>query len=466
MPASVLIVDDDSLVRFTLSERMRQEGHSVIEAGTGAAALAAFEDVPDVVLLDVRLPDMDGLSVLRALKKVAPDTPVILLTAHSSVEHAVSAIQEGAFHYVKKPFELDAVAVLVSRALEQTELSRELRLLRASAAAGLEDVIGESPAMRHVKSLVQKIAASATSTVLLTGESGTGKDLIARTIHEQSTRARGPFVNITCSALPETLLESELFGHEKGAFTDARQQKKGLFEQAAGGTVFLDEIGETSLAFQAKLLRFLEEKSFRRVGGVKDVHPDVRIVAATNQDLATAIEKKGFREDLFYRLAVVHIVVPPLREREDDIERLVRFFIDRFNREFGKQVKGLTDAAREMLNLHPWPGNVRELRNAVERAMLFTSESQLDVADFQGISSEATRSESAFKLPSGGVNLRKLERDLVAQALARAGGNQTRAATLLGLNRDQIRYRIQKFELNADADAKAPTPDLTSPSPD
>jgi DNA-binding NtrC family response regulator len=421
----------------------------VTEARTGAAALTALDGV-DVILSDVRLPDMDGLTLLRTVHRSRPDIPVILSSENPDVEHAVAVMQQGAFHYVRKPVDVEEFWPILTRALSRTP-PRTLPSDSAAAPNAVLNVIGESPAIRHLTSRLERIACTSTSTVLLTGESGTGKDLLARTIHAQSARAAGPFVNITCSALPDTLLESELFGHERGAFTDARQPKKGLLEQAAGGTVFLDEIGETSLALQAKLLRFLEDKSFRRVGGVNEVRPDVRIIAATNQDLADAMRNGRFREDLFYRLAVVHVVVPPLRERSGDLHLLAWFFIARFNDEFGKRVTGLTSAALEALERHPWPGNVRELRNSIERAMLFTDGAQLDVADFSGLSLR-TGSRDTFELPLGGLNLRELERDAVAQALARAKGNRTHAAALLGLNRDQIRYRIEKFGLTGSGD--------------
>jgi transcriptional regulator with PAS, ATPase and Fis domain len=290
------------------------------------------------------------------------------------------------------------------------------------------------------------VAASPASTVLLTGESGTGKDLVAKTIHYSSSRASRPFMNITCSALPEQLLESELFGHERGAFTDARMQKRGLLESADGGTVFLDEIGEMVPALQAKLLRFLEEKSFKRVGGAADIRVDVRVIAATNRNLEEQVAKGGFRSDLYYRLNVLPMRLPALREHADDVPALVTFFIDTFNREFKKRITGVSPSAAQLLRGYGWPGNVRELRNVVERAMLLAEEERLEVQDF-GMLSGGLVGGDGFELPASGVNLEELERSLVQQALRRAGGNQTKAATLLGLNRDQIRYRIEKFGL-------------------
>jgi DNA-binding NtrC family response regulator len=430
-----------------LRERLSADGHNILEAGTGAEAMARLGPEVDLVLLDFRLPDDDGISLLRRIKERHAETPVILMTAFSTVENAVEAMKLGAFHYVNKPFNLDEVAVLVEKALETSQLRREVRSLRTSQGReyGLDAIIGESPAMREVKSLLAKIAASRASTVLLTGETGTGKDLAAKAIHFNSDRATRAFVNITCSALPEQLLESELFGHERGAFTDARQQKRGLFETADGGTVFLDEIGEMTAGLQAKLLRFLEEKTFKRVGGLADIRVDVRVIAATNRNLEEEVKAGKFREDLFYRLQVMPVTLPPVRERRGDVPLLSSFYIDRFNREFRKRVRGLTPAALKVVEQYQWPGNVRELRNAIERAMLLIDREWLEPEDFTSLTRSVAPTQ--FKLPAEGVNLEDIERQLLVQALERARGNQTQAAQLLGINRDQVRYRMEKFGL-------------------
>jgi two-component system, NtrC family, response regulator AtoC len=446
--AAVLVVDDERLIRWALVERLRADGHEVVEAATGGDALERVKDGVDLVLLDYKLPDIDGVTVLRRIKESHPDTLVILLTAFATVETAVEAMKIGAYHFANKPFNVDDVAHTVANALETTRLRREVKQLRATQAQpyALGRIVGESSEMAGLRSLLRKVAASPASTVLLTGESGTGKDLAAKVLHYNSDRANRPFMNITCSAIPETLLESELFGYERGAFTDARQQKRGLFELADGGTVFLDEVGEMVPALQAKLLRFLEEKAFKRVGGAQDIRVDVRVVAATNRNLREQVKAGRFREDLFYRLNVLPIELPPLRAHLADLPLIVSFYIDAYNQEFRKAVRGVSASALQALRAYGWPGNIREVRNAVERAMLLAEGPVLEAHDFPIVAGNVTVFAD-IALPAQGVNLEELERSLVVQALERCGGNQTRAATLLGLNRDQIRYRIEKFGL-------------------
>ena len=448
--ARILIVDDEQLVRWSLNERLTAAGYDVFEAGLAADALERIGSADiDLVLLDFKLPDGDGLSVLKKIKEASPEIQVILMTGYSSIETAVEAMKLGAYHYVNKPFNLDEVEMLVQKALETSQLRREVRALRSSQGReySFDAIIGQSPAMQAIKALLARVAKSPASTVLLTGDTGTGKDLAAKSIHYNSDRARRSFVNITMSALPEQLLESELFGHERGAFTDARQQKRGLLETADGGTVFLDEIGEMTPGLQAKLLRFLEEKTFKRVGGLQDLRVDVRVIAATNRNLEQEVSNGKFREDLFYRLQVMPIALPPLRERHGDIPLLASFYVDLFNREFKRHVRGVSPEGMHMLESYQWPGNIREMRNAIERAMLLVEHEWLQPSDFTTLTRSVTPAE--FKLPVEGISLDEVERQLLVQALERAGGNQTQAGQLLGINRDQVRYRIEKFGLAA-----------------
>ena len=450
MPApTILVVDDEQLIRWSLKDRLSDEGYRVVEAATAAAAIARGEEGVDLLLLDYKLPDGDGLQVLKKLKERDPDILVILLTAFSTIETAVEAMKHGAYHFANKPFNLDEIVLLVEKALETTRLRREVKALRANQAQpySFDRIVGNSTSLASIKGLMRKIASSPASTVLLNGESGTGKDLAAKVIHYNSDRAQKPFMNITCSALPEALLESELFGHERGAFTGADRQKRGLLETADGGTVFLDEIGEMVPGLQAKLLRFLEEKTFKRVGGSIDIQVDVRVIAATNRKLDEEVRAGRFREDLYYRLNVLPIVLPPLRDRADDIASLVDFYVDSYNAEFKKHVRGVAPDAMKRLRTHGWPGNIRELRNAVERAMLLSEGDVLQSDDFTIGGPSAVRIGDRVELPPGGIDLEQLERSLLVQALERTQWNQTRAASLLGLNRDQIRYRIEKFHL-------------------
>jgi DNA-binding NtrC family response regulator len=449
---TILIIEDEPTVRASLAAKLATSGYHVVEADSVVDGRRRLElDGADLVLLDYRLPDGSGFELLEEMKAGHPELPVIMLTAHTSVAHAIAAIKAGAFHYVGKPVDLYEFGLLVEKALENTRLRREVRALRAEREQGSPSasIIGHSPQIAGVRELIQRIAASPGSTVLVTGESGTGKDLVARAIHNQSRRAGRPFLNITCSALPEALLESELYGHERGAFTDAKQRKIGLLEHAEGGTVFLDEIGEMAMGLQAKLLRFLEDKKFRRVGGNTDIKADVRFVAATNVDLRDAVLRQTFREDLYYRLAVLMVRLPPLREREGDAELLAVHFMEKFNREFGRKLRAISPEALALVRRYPWPGNVRELKNAIERAVLLARDDVLTVRDFETLGATSVN-DAALRLPAGGIDMRDLERSFVVQALQRTGGNRTQAGRLLGMNRDQIRYRIELFGLDVD----------------
>lgn len=454
--ANILVVDDEKLIRWSLKEFLQQEGYKVTAVEDGKSALQALEDGHfDVLLLDYKLPDIDGLEILGKLREQELDLPVVMITSHSSVENAVAAMKAGASDYVTKPFVNEDIGYRVEKVLETGRLKRELSHLRQEQLQrfGFDKVIGKSSPMQNIFKLVERILPLGDATVLLQGESGTGKDVLAKAIHYGGSRASNPYINITCTALPESLLESELFGHEKGSFTDAKAQKKGLFELADGGTVFLDEIGDMSVYLQSKLLRFLEDKSFRRVGGQKDMTVDVRVIAATNRNLKELVEKGDFREDLYFRLKVIPIFLPPLRDRSGDIPLLVQHFINLFNREFKKSVTGITPALMKQLEDYNWPGNVRELRNTIERAMILSTQDLLGGEDLPLDLLDAPAEEKSqtvpLKLTRKGLSLEQLEKSLVSQALRLTHGNQTRAGRLLGINRDQVRYRIEKFNIDA-----------------
>jgi len=486
MPAEkVLIVDDEKLVRWTLRQKCEEWGYRVLEADNGTAALRlARNESPDLVLLDVRLPDASGIDVLEQIKKANDARAIIMITADPQLEDVKTALKLGAYDFVGKPLDFDELSVAVKNALETTRLRNEVETLRGEVRrrAGYHNVIGVSAKMADLLGFVSKVATSEATTILIQGESGTGKDLVAKTIHYQSRRQDKPFVAINCSAIPETLMEAELFGHERGAFTDAKAMKKGLFEMADGGTLFLDEIGELSPLLQAKLLRVLEDQMIRRVGGLRDMQVDVRVIAASNRDLERAVKENSFRQDLYYRLAIISIFLPPLRDRKDDILPLVEYFIDRYNRKFRKSVEGITDETRKLLLKYDWPGNVRELKNAVERAMILeesnilrpdylpfaVAQQQAAYTAFEMTSATGNGNADATRLPDGrslpklvipegGTSLEEVERALVDMAMTQASGNQTHAAKLLDISRDALRYKLKKFGLlHAEEDEPSP----------
>lgn len=452
---NILVVDDEKLIRWSLQECLQQEGYRVRAVENGNLALQSLSEEPvDLVLLDYRLPDTDGIELLNQIRSVQTDLPVVMITAHSSVDHAVAAMKAGANDYLAKPFRNEDIVLRVDRVLETGRLKKQVAELRREQLQrySLKNMVGKSPAIQQVFRVVERVLNSGDATILIQGESGTGKDVLAKGIHLGGSRSAGPYMNITCTALPQTLLESELFGHEKGSFTDAKTLKKGLLELADRGTVFLDEIGDMSMYLQSKLLRFLEEKTFRRVGGQKDIRVDVRVISATNKDLKKLVENCQFREDLYFRLKVIPIYIPPLRERREDISLLADHFINEYNLEFKKQVKGVTPAFLKRLEEYHWPGNVRELKNTIERAMILGTQEYIGAEDLpmdlldEPLMGNA-EPKAYFELTRKGVNLEGLERSLVEQALRLTGGNQTRAGRLLGLNRDQIRYRVEKFGL-------------------
>ncbi|MCI0524398.1 MAG: sigma-54 dependent transcriptional regulator [Acidobacteria bacterium] len=472
----ILIVDDESMIRWTLNEALRGWGYDTIEAGTVAGALASFEsDHPAAVLLDINLPDGSGLDALREIKSRQPQAVVIMITANVLVEDTLAALRGGAYDFIGKPVNLNELQVTIRNGIEAGKLRKEVSSMRRDLARkfSLDQIIGESPAMKRMIALAHKVAESEASSVLLQGESGTGKDLVAKAIHYGSRRSGHPFIAINCAAIPSTLIESELFGYEKGAFTDAKGRKEGLFEQAEGGTIFLDEIGELEIGLQAKLLRVLEEGAFRRVGGLKDLPLDVRVIAASNRDLRSESEAGKFRLDLYYRLSVIQIDLPPLRERGDDVLLLADHYIKNFNEKLRKRIRGVLSEVEDTFRSYTWPGNVRELRNVIERVMIledndlittrwlprgvtpevqFAAQPQDSIATGAKAAGQRAQNETntsldeSFRLPPGGVQLESVEMGLVEQAIKRSGGNQTRAAELLGISRDQLRYRLKKLE--------------------
>jgi len=447
MKPSILIVDDEESVRWSLGEALSETGYKVDSAQTGEEALAKINRTfPDLMLLDIMLPKADGLSVLRDAKRRRRDLVAIMITGHSAVDTAVQAMKLGAYDYVDKPFDIEKLRGLIAEALDQAPMRRE-----AGRERDEDRIVYVSEAMREVCELVDMVCQTEDTTVLIHGESGTGKELIARAIHSGSSRADKPFVAINCTALPEHLLESELFGHERGAFTDAKSDKMGLFELADGGTLFLDEIGDMGKAMQAKLLRVLEERSFRRIGSTKQTKVDIRVIASTNRDLLKAMKEGDFRKDLYYRLMVVPIHLPPLRERKSDILPLARYFLEEFARRSSRGVPSISDEAAAMLESYSWPGNVRELRNAIERAMIF------------GRGDEIRREHLTFwhkqddrpvnEITPGCSSLEEAEQDFIRRTLESVKWNKNLAAKVLRINRTTLYKKIKRYGLAPEPEA-------------
>jgi two-component system response regulator AtoC len=450
--ARVLVVDDEKLIRWSVAERLQRDGYEVLSAESGEQALEMLSATPpDLMLLDVRLPGIDGVETLQRALSLHPELAVLMMSAHSTVDIAVDAMKHGAVDFLVKPFPFQALDSAVERAIATARTRREVATLTGEKrnATALEALVGTSAAVEQLRSMIGRLATSDTTTVLIEGESGAGKEVIARAIHFQGARADHPFLQVNCAALPEHLLESELFGHERGAFTDAHTQKRGLFESADGGSVMLDEIGDLPPGGQAKLLRLLENKTFRRVGGVQELRCDVRVIAATNVDLEERVGEGRFRSDLFFRLNVLRVIVPPLREHLEDVPTLAAHFIARFNQEMKRQVRGVSAPAMEMLRAYSWPGNVRELRNVIERA--FILHAGADEIRPEHLSPELRKSNAVKRqdkivpnMTEEGLVLDDVERKLIAEAMERASGNQSKAARLLGVSRDTLRYRLKK----------------------
>jgi len=460
-PEQILIVDDERMVRWSLKEALHSWGFRCTEAGSVSEALARFKaDSPSAVLLDIDLPDGSGLDVLREIKRDQPDAIVIMITGNVQIDNTISALRGGAYDFIGKPINLEELRVTIHNAVEARLLRREVAQVKKERATeyNFRQIVGESPAMKKMLSLAAKVAESEVSSVLLQGESGTGKDLVAKAIHYGSLRADGPFVAVNCAALPATLIESELFGYEKGAFTDAKARKEGLFEQAEGGTLLLDEIGELELSLQAKLLRVLEEGAFRRVGGLKDIPLNVRVLAASNRDLKSESDVGRFRLDLYYRLSVIQIDIPALRERGDDVLLLTQHYISTIGAKLkrSEKITSLSAEAIDVFRNYNWPGNVRELRNVIERALILEDSDEITTEYLPGGLLEPFKSEHSivtvdevarrFVLPEEGISLEQVEMSLVRQAISHSRGNQTSAASLLGISRDQLRYRLKKLE--------------------
>jgi DNA-binding NtrC family response regulator len=471
--ANILVVEDQDSIRHFVVKALEDEGHVVRGVGSVREARVALErEMPDLAFLDLKLPDGTGMELLREIKRVQPEVAVVLMTAFGELETAVEAMSAGAYWFMKKPFEQEELLALAGRAFESQKMWLELKRLRHQAFSDEDFLHSSSPSMQEAYAIAEQVARGETTSVLIEGESGTGKEYFANLIHRMSARHSQPFIEINCAAIPSELLESELFGHEKGAFTDARAQKLGLMEMANGGTLFLDEIGELAPMLQVKLLRVLERRTLRRVGGTKDIAVNLRVISATNQDLEKMVREGTFREDLYYRLKVVPLLVPPLRDRREDILPLGRLFMERYAKQFKKPFRGISDAAERLLTDYPWPGNIRELKNLMERTVLLE---QGDVLDAHHLkisprtrgADEATigqRVDDALTglIPSTGIAfealIEELERALILRASYATKWNQSRTADMLNLKRDKLRYRMKLYDLNADRQGQSSHP--------
>lgn len=448
MSKKILIADDEKNMIWAMKKALKNEGYRIITAADGVEAVEmARQEEPDLILLDLKMPKKDGMEALKEIKSLNGKVPVIMITAHGTMESAIEAMKLGALDYISKPFDLEELKVVIEKALNVGNMQEQIEFLTEELNKNTGKVIiGESEKIRGVLQIVSRVANSS-ATVFITGESGTGKELIANAIHFNSNRKHKPYIKVNCGALPETLLESELFGHEKGAFTGAIAKKPGRFERADGGTIFLDEVGELSPAIQVKLLRVLQEKEFERVGGTETIKVDVRIVAATNRNLREMVEKGEFREDLFYRLNVIPIELPPLRERKEDIPKLIEFFTEKYCAEIGRSKLSFDREAMEALTHYPWKGNIRELENVIERIVILNHGEKVtkDVLPKEILfyNSEVP----AFLLPEEGIDLEQVEKSLIEQALKRTDYNQTHAAKLLGITRHTLIYRMEKYNI-------------------
>ncbi len=453
----VLIIDDERLLCKQLEKALSQVGHEVVTAYTGRDGIEiAKKDNPDVVLLDLRLPDVDGLEVLGNLTGLEPVPNTIMMTAHGNIEVAVAAIKKGAYDFIEKPFSVDKLRIMVRNALSAHVLKTNLNVvtMREQLKYEFSSLVGRSEAINEIAQLLLKLANTNPRMILITGESGTGKGLAARILHFNGVRAQKPILELNCAAIPDTLLETELFGHEAGAFTDAKKMKKGIFELTDGGTIFLDEIADMSLSTQAKLVKVIEEPTFRRIGGTRDISVDVRIIAATNRSLRELVSKKLFREDLYHRLNVISFEMPPLRSRRDDIPMLTDYFVEYFNDELHKNIKALPEGVREDFMEYSWPGNVRELRSTIERAVLLSEGVTLNPihvkleGQFQNeVRVNEDEEKLVLEMSLNDMSLSKIEEKVIREALTMNDWNQTRTAEKLGVTREVLRYRMKKMGL-------------------
>ena len=457
MKPSLLIVDDDEIMRETLSDVLKKRGYDVISVGSGNGALSTIKkNLIDLILLDMKLPDVDGLEVLKKIKEFDTEILVIMMTAYSDVQTAVSSMKSGAYDYINKPFELEELRLLIEKGLETKSLINEVRRLRRQHKEKYQNnhIYGASPQIHYVRELIGMISKTHKTSVLIQGESGTGKELAANAIHYNSHRGDKPMMKINCSAIPDTLLESELFGYEKGAFTDAKNTKKGLFELADGGTVFLDEIGDMNPFLQSKILRVLENQTFMRVGGEREIRVDVRIIAATNKDLEFLVKEGFFRKDLYYRLKVIVVEMPPLRDRVEDILMLSNLFIEESNKEYNKNIKGVSDEGKKMMIQYSWPGNVRELRNVIERAMILTDQEYITPKHLPFEMKQVerlTHADTGHELMeiADDISLENMEKMHLSKVLKRLEWNKSKASKLLGISRATLRAKIKRYSIEA-----------------
>ena len=467
---TILVIDDEELIRVNLKRIYSKENYRVLLSKTGSEGIETVRNEKiDLVLLDINLPDINGLDVLVKLKEIDSELLVIVITGYSSVENAVNALKLGAYDYIKKPFKADSIKLITKLAIETLKLKKtvtNLKLLQGDNKTKSEQILGESDVIKSVKEQIEHFSKYDSETVLITGKSGVGKELVAKALHYKSPRSEEPFIAINCASIPDSLLESELFGYEKGAFTDAKKRKIGLLEQADGGTLFLDEIGEMSVNLQAKLLRILENTSFRRVGGEKEISVDVRIITATNINFKETIEKKLFREDLYYRLNVLRLEVPGLKERGEDVILLANYFLDKYKKKFNKKIKGFSKSALEAMKNYNWPGNIRELKNIIERISILQRTEIIELSNLPTEIQHDENSSSSISYPNSSILkelqnnssidsikfeeiINNMEKELIIIALRKSGNNTTKAAKILNIPRETLRYKITKYNLKA-----------------